>query len=179
MIGIVGRLVPVKRHNFFIRLAVELLKERDDVDFVIIGDGPLENEVKGIIREKGLQGKIKMTGFIEDIIKYINGLDMLVITSQHEGIPYVLLEAMMLKKPVIATNVGGIPEVIKSGFNGMLSETEDLLGMKNNIIELLDHPDQMASIGENGYKTVLDNFSAISMSRQTMDLYQSLLTSRG
>ena len=175
-IGIVGRLVHGKGHLFFVKLAFSLIKERDNIEFVILGDGPLRENIDTFIKQQGMENKIKLMGYKDNILDYINSLDILVICSEHEGIPYVLLEALMLKKPVVSTRVGGIPEVITSGYNGILIKPGDIEAMKNGLLELIDTPSKMILLGCNGYNIIAEKFSSYNMARNTVNLYMKLIS---
>ena len=125
VIGAAGRLVPVKGYKYFLESARKILEVYNKVVFVIVGDGPLMHELDNQIKKLGITNKVKLLGFREDIIDIMNIFDIFVITSLHEGIPMVLLEAMSLAKPIIATKVGGIPEIISDNQNGLLISPED------------------------------------------------------
>jgi len=176
-IGIVGRLVHGKGHFFFIELATALAKERDDIEFVILGDGPLKEEVDKLIIKRGMTERIRLMGHKDNILDYINSLTIMLMCSDHEGIPYVLLEAMMLRKPVVSTWVGGIPEVINNGFNGILVKPGDIKKMKKKLLELIEEPSKMILLGNNGYNTVKEKFSSYNMCRNTVNLYMKLILS--
>ena len=178
-IGIVGRLVKGKGHHFFIRLSKALSEIREDLEFLIIGDGPLADEIRLNIKQMNMDGNIKMLGFRSDVIDYINCLDILTLCSDHEGIPYVVLEALKCRTPIVSTNVGGIPEVISSGYNGILTGHGDCEEMKSKILELLDRPSMLNMITQNGYDTLLNKFSTPKMAQETVALYRKILSEKG
>ncbi|MEW6442087.1 MAG: glycosyltransferase family 4 protein [bacterium] len=173
-IGIIGRLVEAKRHDLFVRVAQEICRERSDVEFVILGDGPLRTAIERKIAEAGMGGHVKLMGHRPNVLEYLQRLDLMVICSDHEGIPYVLLEALLLRKPIVSTRAGGIPEVIRSGFNGVLVGVGDAEAMKREILALLRDPDRAHALAENGHRTVIERFSAQAMAEKTLDLYERL-----
>lgn len=174
-IGIAGRLVPGKGHRFFVDLASAVTKERDDIEFVILGDGPLFDEIAEYIAMRKMKEHIKLMGHKDNILDFIKNLSIMVICSDHEGIPYILLESLMLKIPVISTDVGGIPEVITHGMNGLLVKPGDNDGMKEQLVELIDHPERRIELGENGYNTIKNKFLSSRMAHETLNLYFNLI----
>ena len=119
-IGIVGRLVPVKRVDLFIQTIALLNRRGFECTGTIIGSGPLESQLKKLTNELNISDRVKFTGFVSPALKELCKLDALLMTSDHEGLPMTLLEAMSLGVNIIAHNVGGIPEVLDYGRAGML-----------------------------------------------------------
>lgn len=137
VLGIVGRLVPVKRVDIFIK-AIALLKEQGyDCRGAIIGDGPLEEQLKNLAFELGVSDRISFKGFVNPALKEIRNLDALVMPSDHEGLPMTLLEAVALGVPVFAHNVGGIPEVLDTWEYGMLIDDQIPQAYASSIISAL------------------------------------------
>ncbi len=175
-IGTVGRVEKVKGHEYFISAAQMILSERDDIAFHIIGAGPLEKSLKETVENLGLASKIHFHGFRPDARSLMNGLDIFVMSSLHEGIPYVLLEAMAAGKPVVCTCVGGVPEVVTHNLDGILVPPKDPTGLCNAIGELLAKRDFMEILGKNAHDTVETKFSSALMSERTYNLYLGLMT---
>jgi len=121
-IGLVGRLVPVKRIDRFIEAAALILNSSSSssFEFLIYGDGPLRNQLQELIDNTGLGNLIILKGHKENIYQCICDLDILVITSEHEGLPMTLLESMAIGTPVISTNIGSISDVLGGGAYGTL-----------------------------------------------------------
>jgi glycosyltransferase involved in cell wall biosynthesis len=129
LIGIVGRLEPVKRVDLFLAMAGIVADQIPDVQFVVAGDGALRQSLLSCARQAGLQDNVRFLGHREDIHDVLRALDILVMCSDHEGMPMVLLEALWLGVPVVARAVGGIREVVKNGRTGFTvssSHPEDL-----------------------------------------------------
>jgi glycosyltransferase involved in cell wall biosynthesis len=120
VIGIAARLAPVKRLDIFLSVAQEVLRERPQTVFVIAGEGPEEPKLRAAACDKGLDTAVRFLGQRDDIYNVLRAYDVLLVTSDNEGLPTVVLEAMALGAPVVARAVGGIPEIIKHGVNGML-----------------------------------------------------------
>ena len=117
MVGIVGRLVPIKNHVLFIEAARQVLLERPDVVFAIAGDGELramlEAEAHRVLGER-----VRFLGWVFDLALLYAALDVVVLTSLNEGTPVALIEAMAAGRPVVATDVGGVAEVVRDDPNG-------------------------------------------------------------
>lgn len=177
IIGIVGRMVPVKGHEYFISAAQLILEKRSDVRFLIVGDGPLRQEIQSNI-PASLSKYIKFTGFRNDAKDVINIMDIIVFSSLSEGVPYVLLEAMAAKKAVVATRVGGLAEVILDGKNGLLVDSKDAKGIAEKCLYLLENKNIIQSMGEEARKTVRDNFSKDKMKEKTICLYEEVIRNK-
>jgi glycosyltransferase involved in cell wall biosynthesis len=176
-IGTVGRLDEVKGHDYLLSAAQMILSERDDIVFFIIGTGPLEKHLKETVSNLGLAEKILFLGFRPDAKFLIAGLDIFVLPSLHEGIPYVLLEAMASRKPVVCTNVGGVPEIVTHNDDGILVPPKDPNGLYNAIKSLLSRKDYIKYLGDNAYHKIEQFFSSTLMAEKTYSLYVKLLTS--
>ena len=125
VIGIAARLEPVKRLDLFLAAAEQIRREIPQAAFIIAGAGREESALRATARDKGLKGAMMFTGHRDDICDVLRAFDVLLLTSDHEGLPTVVLEAMALGVPVVARAVGGIPEVIEHGVNGMLVDSAD------------------------------------------------------
>jgi len=174
-IGTVGRVERVKGHEYFISAAQMILSERDDIAFHIIGAGPREKSLKETVENLGLASKIRFHGFRPDARSLMNELDIFVMSSLHEGIPYVLLEAMAAGKPVVCTSVGGVPEVVTHNLDGILVPPKDPTGLCNAVKDLLAKKDNMEILGKNAHDTIETRFSSMLMSERTYSLYLDLM----
>lgn len=177
VIGIVGRLVPVKGHEYFINAARLVLHNRQDVKFLIVGNGPLRQELEKRVGDEYLNNHIIFTGFRDDVKDLISIMDIIVFSSLSEGIPYTLLEAMALNKPVIATNVGGLGEVISNGKNGLLVNSKDEKDIAEKCLYLLENKNIVEYLGEEAKKTVIDYFSVDRMKDETVRVYEEVIFS--
>jgi glycosyltransferase involved in cell wall biosynthesis len=119
VIGIVGRLEPVKRLDIFLAMAKIVTSVVPGAQFVVAGDGALRQSLLASVRQSGLEGNVLFLGHREDIHDVLRALDVLVMCSDHEGLPMVLLEAMWLGVPVVGRAVGGIREVLENGRSGL------------------------------------------------------------
>jgi glycosyltransferase involved in cell wall biosynthesis len=124
LLGIVGRLVPVKRVDLFIKIIASLNEGGYPCRGAIIGNGPLEEDLKKLAFEIGVRDRISFKGFVNPAMEEIRKLDALIMPSDHEGLPMTLLEVAALGIPVVAHNVGGIPEVLTGWERGALVDEQ-------------------------------------------------------
>ena len=125
LVGIVGRMVPVKDHATFVAAAARLLQRRDDVEFVFIGGGELEGELRADVERRGLIGKMHFLGWQRHLERLYPDLDVVALSSVNEGTPVALIEAMCSGVPVVATRVGGVADLLGQGERGELVPVKD------------------------------------------------------
>lgn len=175
IVGIMGRLDLVKKHDTFIKAAARVLQLRRDVVFLIAGEGPEEKRLTSMVQELGIGGNIHFLGFIGDAYSFFNAIDINVLTSVSESFPYVILEGARMKKPIISTRVGGITRLIRDDYNGYIIDVDDEKGLSDKILALLDNQEKIIYMGENLYKGVEENFSAKSMAEEHIRIYTEIL----
>lgn len=124
-IGIIGSLIPIKDHPFFLACAQKILDTHHSIYFWIIGEGHLRHELEEEVKTLNIQSNVKFFGFREDIPDLLSQLDILFVTSNNEGLCSTILQAMAAQVPVIARPVGGIPEIIQHQKNGLLADNVD------------------------------------------------------
>ena len=174
-VGIVGRLVPIKAHDLFLEAAESVARSRPEVQFVIVGDGELWDELHSEVARRGLAGRIHFTGWRSDLGTVYSDLDLVVCCSRNEGTPVSLIEACAAGRAVVGTRVGGIPDIIASGVNGLLVPSGDAAALAAAIVELVDDPDGRRQMGIAGQRTVRERYSADRMVKELKDLYRNLL----
>ncbi len=172
IVGTMGRLTPVKGIHHFLQAAKTILETRRDVAFLIVGGGSLEEELRAMARELRIDNCVFFLGFREDAIEILSIMDVFVLTSLHEGIPLSLLEAMRLGLPVVATKVGGIPEVVEDGRSGLLVRLGDEKGIVRAIVDMLSPGAE--EIGRGARQRVLEEFSLQGMVESTEEVYRQL-----
>jgi glycosyltransferase involved in cell wall biosynthesis len=153
--------VPVKGPDVLINAFSRLKDRYPDVDLIMVGSGPDEKKIVELIESKGLSGRIIRLGNVDhdEIPSLISNSLFGVIPSRNEGFGSVSLEFQLLKKAVIATNVGGLPESITDGVNGLLTPSEDARAMADKIAYLIDNPRECQRMGDNGYDRVISSFT--------------------
>lgn len=170
-VGSVGRLVPVKGYDFFLRTAAEIVRGLPDVRFSILGDGPLKDQLQGQVREYGLEGKIALLAPVPNPAAFYHSLDVYLNTSLHEGIPLSIIEAMFCRVPVVAPRVGGLPEIIVDGVNGMLISSREPEAFARSCLELLRDDVKRKNLSREGYDHVNEHFRAMKMAERYHELY--------
>ena len=174
VIGFVGSLTDVKDPLLFIEVAARISQRLPDAAFIMIGEGELKDDLLNRVNQLNLTKAVHFTGFIEASVAAISSLDLLLITSKNEGIPNVILEAFVTKTPVVAVDVGGIPELIQNDKTGKLSsrEPEELA---KQAIEVLTNSDLSEMLAENAYDKALE-FNYQKGIDHTLRLYEEILS---
>lgn len=180
--GIVGRLVPGKRMDLFIRTIALLNDQGHSFKGRIIGSGPLEHELRSLTKDLGISDKIAFTGFVNPAMTEISKLDILVMPSDHEGLPMTLLEAVSLGIPVVAHNVGGIPEVLAGWERSGLVDDQTAQAYAKQIVAITSRmatPEKTHDPASNDITHppgFLDKFSSQQSSQRYVELYAGLVT---
>jgi glycosyltransferase involved in cell wall biosynthesis len=175
IIGTIGRLSIQKAPLDFITAAKIVLQQKPDVQFIMIGDGPLASEVDQAI---GDEQRIKLFGYRDDVPEILSILDMFVISSLWEGLGRALTEAMLVGVPVAATAVNGVPELVIHKETGLLSPPGDPARLAENITWSLDHPDEVQTMKQSARNRVVPDFSAERMVEKIEALYERLLAEK-
>ena len=172
LIGYVGRLSPEKGIDNFVKAIKLLSKDRDDLRFCIIGDGNLMDKTKLYIKNNGLEDVTSILGRIDqdELPKYLNELQMLVIPSYTEGLPNIMLEAMACGTPVLAPSVGGIPDIITDGNNGFILQDNSPETISEGIKKVSDYPAKN-DISENAEETVKKYFNYETVVKQWSNIF--------
>ena len=175
VVGMIGRLEQVKGPGYFVEAAMQIARLRQDSCFVLIGDGSLKRELENKVKAKGFKGRIIFTGWRENIGEMLTMLDIMVLPSLNEAVGLVLIEAQSQGIPVVASNVGGIPETIKENETGFLVQAGHSDKLAQAILFLLDHPDKRISMGAAAREWVGARFKAQQMTANIANLYEELL----
>jgi len=179
VIGIVSKLWEGKGHEVLIETFGEIKNEIKGAMLIIVGEGYLENNLRDLVNRLGLTDSVLFTGFQADIPEIIASFDIAVLPSFFEGMGRVLLEAMAMEKPVVASRVGGIPDLVKDGINGFLTTPGDTKGLAEALKKLLNDKKLAISMGKEGRKRVTDKFSAETMVRSINNVYTECLVKKG
>lgn len=168
IIGNAGRLVAQKAQHFLLDIAEELKARGFNFKIVIAGDGPLYSALKQQINDRQLSEQVDLMGFVEDMNTFMSEVDIFVSTATWEGFGFVLAEAMVAKKPVLAFDMSSNPELINDGENGYLIEPKNVPLFASRIGWLINNPILRSKMGENAYRFAKTNF-------QTEKQFQKLL----
>ena len=192
LVAIVGRLTPIKNHSLFLESVSTLMKENSDTGarFLIVGDGELRKDLEALARDLELVDRVLFTGWIRDLASLYANLNVLAVTSNNEGTPVAVIEAMAAGVAVIATDVGGVRELISDfGFRisdlsegefeicerGVLVRKSDVRGFTKGLKYLLEHPKECREMGRRGREYALEKHTMERLVSDMDKLYQSLL----
>jgi glycosyltransferase involved in cell wall biosynthesis len=176
IIGTVARLDPIKGMAYLIDAMHEVLQCFPQTVALLVGDGSERDALMDKARTMGIADKVIFLGFRKDVVQLLSIMDIFVLPSLNEGMGRVILEAMACRKPVIATRVGGVPELINDGGNGILVPPQNAKLLAEAIMGLLCDPQKAERIAINGYRSAGDKYSLSTMVQQIDELYQELLT---
>lgn len=174
-IGIVGRLSKVKGHIYLLK-AIKHLEELRDIRLYIFGEGCLKDGLKNYCLENGISDRVFFMGFKNNIYDYIYVLDLFVMPSMHEGLPYALLEAMFLKIPIIASNVGGLKEILENDTDALLVPPLDEKSLANAIRHLYLNLKIRKHLVNNAYKKVSELFLLNQMAAKYLNIYRRCIS---
>lgn len=171
VVGNVAALVPHKGQRYLIDAAAIVVRSRPDVQFLIFGEGELRKLLQYQIRHLGLERHVQLVGFRADVLACVRSFDVFVMSSITEGLGTSLLDAMALARPVVATEAGGIPEVVEPGVTGLLVPPEHAAPLAEAILTLLADPALGRRMGEAGLARVRERFTAERMADETLAAY--------
>jgi glycosyltransferase involved in cell wall biosynthesis len=175
VVGAVGHLAGHKGHCYLVEAVPALLQAEPRLGVVIAGDGELRPALEAQAAALGIADRMCFTGFRRDILALMQQFEVFVHPSYLEGLGTVVLDAMALGKPVVATQAGGIPEVVQDGVTGLLVPPRDPLALAQAVLHLLRHSEQGKAFGEAGRQRVAEGFTAERMAGLTLQVYERLL----
>jgi len=178
VIGIVAVLRQFKRHDIFIKMA-KIIKDKyqnKKINFLIAGDGPQKENIIKYIDEVNMSNDIKLLGHIDNVAQFLNNIDIFTLTSDKEGVPQSVMQALMMQKAVIATNVGGTVDLLKDD-NFILIEPNNVDILVEKISLLIDDVKLRQKYQTQSRNFVVDNFSKKAMANNIFDIYEELLKS--
>ena len=175
IIGIVARLDPIKNHKTLFFAFKEIVKNYPQVKLIIVGDGSLREELKEKSYQLGIKNKVIFMGERDNVSEILKTFDIFVLPSLNEGMSNTILEAMATGIPVIASNVGGNPELVIDGRTGFLFSPNDVESLVQKIKTYILHPELKQKHGYNARKRVEEKFSLDQMVRRYEELYLELV----
>ncbi|PWB55436.1 MAG: glycosyltransferase family 1 protein [Nitrosomonadales bacterium] len=176
LVGTIAILRIKKGHHVLLEAIPKILEAVPNAIFIFAGDGPQHKNISRAIEEKNLTKHVLLLGLRRDIPKILETIDLFVLPTLEEALGTSFLEAMAMKKPVIGTRVGGVPEVINEGKNGLLVNPGDAAELASAVIHLLKNPALAQSMGEQGRTFATTEFTVDRMCLRMHELYQTLLS---
>jgi glycosyltransferase involved in cell wall biosynthesis len=179
LVGIVSRLVAVKAVDTFIRAAKLLATGPSDIRFVVVGDGPLRDDLERLANSMGVSECVDFLGWRSDLAAIYGDLDVVVLTSTNEGFPVSLIEALAAGRPVVAAAVGGVPDLIRDGVNGYLVPSGDPNRLAQAVSTLVASPEVRARMGAAGRDSVYPAYDSTTFIANMTRLYLELADRQG
>jgi len=176
LVGVIGRLSREKGQRIFLEAWAKVCKLIPNTIVLFIGDGPDREILEKICVAKGIQDKVVFLGHQINPHPFYRILDLVVMPSLSEGLPNVPLEALSHKKAIIATSVGGTPEIIEDGENGILVKPGDPNALSDAIVALLENSEKRNSMAANGLSCLYPKFSPENRVSKILSLYQEILS---
>ena len=175
VVGVVAQLIRRKGHRYLIEAITQIVQQAPHTRFVFFGRGPLESELKALCDNKGVAGYVHFAGFRNDIERVLPCIDVLVHPADMEGLGVTLLQAAACEVPIVATPVGGIPEIVRDGVNGYLVTPGDVTVLTKRIIALLSDAPLRHSLGQAGRALAVEHYSIEAMVRGNLEVYARVL----
>lgn len=179
LVGIVARLVPIKAHEVFLAAAARLRAVVPGVQFLIVGDGECRAALERQVAALGLAGAVRFLGWWADLDRLYADLDVVVLTSRNEGSPVALIEAMAAGVAVVATDVGGVADVVEHGVSGLLAPMDAAADIAAHIATLLADPARRHVMGRRGRAHVAATYGADRLVHDVQEVYEDVLREKG
>jgi len=176
-VAIVGRLDPIKGHRHFLDAAARLTAQGVELNYLVLGEGPLREELEQSSASLGLSERVRFYGFRKDVTEFLAVTDVLVIASDFEGLPYTLLQAMSAGVAVVATRCEGLVEVLRDGIDALLVERGAPEELADAVRRLIEDPQLRERLGAAGRQKIEQEFSREAMVETTLAMYRDLLHS--
>jgi len=173
--GIVARLVPIKGHKYFLEAAKKTLEKMPGVKFVIVGDGELRKELEEYASKLGISGNIVWAGFRSDLERVYADMDVVVLSSLNEGLPVAIIESMTAAKPVVATDVGGVRELVADGETGFVVPAKDPEALAKGVCAVLSDANKMKEMGRKARERAYPRYSIRRLISDIENLYEELI----
>ena len=175
VLGMFGRLHPCKGHEFFLRALARLLHEQVHVYGLIVGEGQIDAELRGLADELEIADRVTFTGYVDDVFRYLPVMDVVAVPSVQDSLPLAALEAMAYARPVVASAAGDLPRVIEDGVNGYIVPIGDTAALAARLRSLACDTEARGRIGAAGRRRIIEAFSADAMSRALEAQYASVI----
>jgi len=175
VVGWVGRMTAVKRTDVVVRVLGELVERGVDARLLLVGDGPDRDDLERYAHELGVIRRCLFLGYQEDVARWYNAIDALLLPSVNEGTPVSVIESLAARRPAVATRVGGTPDVIRDGVDGFLVDPSDGEALAERLAELARDPQLRMQMGAAGRQRVLQRYAVDRLVDDVDRLYRRLL----
>ena len=174
VVGMVGRISPQKAPDVFIKMAKHVKDKVSNAHFIIVGNGDQEAEIKKYAKDNDFFDSLHITGWVDNPMSYVELFDVACLLSRWEGFGLVLPEYMMARKPIVASRVDAIPNIICDGENGLLVEMDDVVGASTAVLKLYLNNNLKSKLIDKGLETVYKKFDVQRMTRETEKLFEEV-----
>ncbi|MBI4355953.1 MAG: glycosyltransferase [Candidatus Omnitrophica bacterium] len=178
LVGIVGRLAPVKDHETFLQAVARIAATLPSARFLVVGDGPRQAALQALAQTLGLADRLWFWPSQSRVADILAALDVVVVSSRYEGCSNVILEAMAMGKPVVATAVGGNPELVLAGATGELVPPQDPSSLADRVVQLLSHPQRARAMGAAARQRITARFGLDQMVAQMTAWYDTVVAAQ-
>ena len=178
LIGGVGRLSAEKGFDVLFRALARLVADRIDAGLLLLGEGEERKALEELAEALGLRGRVYFAGFRNDTERYFEAMDVFALSSLREGLPNVVLEALAMEVPVVATRIAGVPRVIEDGRNGLLVEPGSVEGLADGLGWLLTDDELRERLRHEGRRTVVQRYSFRARMEKVAAIFDELLSRR-
>lgn len=175
VIGVIAQLIARKGHHHLIKAIPAIVRRHPNTVFLFLGQGPLRAKLRNLCYRQKIEKYVYFAGFRPDLKKILGCLDIVVHPAEMEGLGVALLQSAAAGLPIVATRVGGIPEVVQDGKNGYLVDVGDIQALSERILQLLQDPLKARSLGEAGRHMVCAKFSIAAMVAANLTVYRNAL----
>jgi glycosyltransferase involved in cell wall biosynthesis len=175
VVGWVGRMTAVKRTEDLVRVTRTLVDLGVDAYLCLVGDGPDREALEAYAHELGVVKRCLFVGYQEDVARFYSAIDVLLLPSANEGTPVSVIEALAAGRPAVATDVGGVPDVVREGVDGFLADVGDVDVLASRLAELAADPERRAAMGASGRERVLSRYAVERLVDDVDELYRTLL----
>ncbi len=178
LVGIVARLVPIKAHEYFLQAVPAISDAVPSARFLIVGDGERRTELEAMAADLGIADRTLFLGWRSDLVRVYADLDVVVLCSLNEGSPVALIEALAAGRPVVATDVGGVGDVVRHEETGLLVLPKDSAGLAAAVIRLLKDRQLAMALGSSGRRSVYPQHSSARLVKDVSSLYEEVLAAK-
>lgn len=175
VVGMVGRMSPQKAPDVFIKMAKQVKDKVPNAHFIIVGNGNQETEIKKFAQDNGFMNSLHITGWVDNPMSYVELFDVACLLSRWEGFGLVLPEYMMAGKPIVASKVDAIPNIIRNGENGLLVEVDDYVGASEAVLEIYYKKELKEKMISLGMEDVQKKFNVRRVSEEHGEMFEKLL----